>query len=87
MPSDHVCEECECGSVMDPKTELLTPVCVKKECNSICNKVMQGRNVKKKKMEDSSKQSKKKCTITNAPMFSLRVMSISLSPVSAVDSV
>lgn len=42
MPSADNCEECECGSVVDPDSELLTPVCTKKQCNSTCNEVMQG---------------------------------------------
>ncbi|KAK2868903.1 hypothetical protein Q7C36_000774 [Tachysurus vachellii] len=38
MPSDNVCEECECSSIMNNNTELLTPTCLAKQCNTTCDK-------------------------------------------------
>ncbi|TSM20287.1 Mucin-5B [Bagarius yarrelli] len=37
MPSDDLCKECECGSDVDNKTELLTPTCTIKDCMTKCD--------------------------------------------------
>ncbi|KAM9461018.1 mucin-5B-like [Clarias gariepinus] len=36
IPSSHECEECDCGSSVDPETGLLTSKCVTKKCNEDC---------------------------------------------------
>ncbi|KAK3533882.1 hypothetical protein QTP70_033002, partial [Hemibagrus guttatus] len=37
MPSDDVCEECECSSDVNPSTELLNRMCKAKQCITTCD--------------------------------------------------
>lgn len=36
MPSNDVCKSCQCGTTVDPETELMAPDCVVIDCNPNC---------------------------------------------------